>query len=310
MDGPLCPTLPNELWIRVLRSLDTDDDLSFIWITCRHVCSVFKDASESVFLEKLLPKLRIDFQLGDYLPPMRGGRRQSALPLSCEFEFQHLSEDNNTATLCVDKEMPDELKPITRKRMRESMAESHLEIPLHIIQIRRDINDGPISGLSIDYDKLELSCNWREVFTAFYGEEFLYHKLLTQAVAGRESWLAELKAKVDKKEMDPQQVIMKAINGFAEDNMLARKMARRARVKRQFAEFDGTEWDFSRDGDEDGEERVLKSLAQLRQFASFEEWSDDEDDVDDEDGEDGSGVEWETEDEEDGSEDEGSGEDD
>jgi len=115
--------------------------------------------------------------------------------------------------------------------------------------------------------------------------------------------LSELRAMVDRKEMDPHQVIMKALSSFAEDNTLARKMARRARIKRQFGELDGTEWDFGRDGDASSEENSLKKLQQLRQLASFEEWSDDDEDEeedeeeDDDDGEEVSGDDWETEDE-------------
>lgn len=56
--------LPNELWIRILQDINADPDLPFLYITCRHVNSVFRDAVESMFRDRMLPKLRINFSLG------------------------------------------------------------------------------------------------------------------------------------------------------------------------------------------------------------------------------------------------------
>ncbi|KAF8848962.1 hypothetical protein BDZ45DRAFT_753265 [Acephala macrosclerotiorum] len=308
MEGTVCPTLPNELWIRILRSLDTGDDLSFLWVKCRHVNTTFKDATESIFREKLLPKLRINFMLGEYVPPARDDRRFPAVPLSCEFEFESLSADRRTAILSLDEEinedMVDDLKLLIQKRLRQLMGESHIEMPKHTVQIRRDVNDGPIPGVAVDYDTLKLSCNWRELFSVFYGEEFLYHKFSADAASKKLGWLKDLREKVDKKEMDAMAVIQKALHAFADDSSIARKMARRARVTRQFVEWNGTEWDFARDGDEEQEEEILKNLQQFRQWASLGEWSDDEeaDDDSEEDDDDSveeeSGEEWETDDDE------------
>jgi len=55
--------LPNELWIRVLQNLDDDDGIAELW-ACRHVCTAFKDATESIFRDRHLPKTRLNFNLG------------------------------------------------------------------------------------------------------------------------------------------------------------------------------------------------------------------------------------------------------
>lgn len=228
---------------------------------------------------------------------MEDDRRASGFPLACEFEFQRLLENNRTAILGVD-DLPDELVPVARRRMREVVSETQIEIPCHNIQIRRDITDGPIPGLSFDGDAMEISCDWKALFSAFYGEEFLYHSLLGIAIEGRKPWLEGLKGMVDKKEMDDQQVIMNALNAFAADDKSARKTARRARIKKQWADID-PEWSFKRDGDQEEETRVLKSLQQYRHWASFADFSDEENE-DDEDGDEdedaGSAEEWETDD--------------
>jgi hypothetical protein len=64
MEAPQTFTLPNELWIRVLQDLDNEEDIAVLWTTCRHVCTAFKDATESIFRERHLPKTRINFDLG------------------------------------------------------------------------------------------------------------------------------------------------------------------------------------------------------------------------------------------------------
>jgi hypothetical protein len=244
--------------------------------------------------------VRPNINAGDYQPPMQNDRRSSAYPLQCEFEFQRLSEDSQTAILGLD-DYPEDLVPVARKRMREVVSETQIEIPSHNIQIRRDITDGPIPGFSFDGDKMEMTCDWKALFSAFYGEEFLYHSLLGQAMEGRMPWLDELKSMVDTKEMDPEQVMMRALDGFAADDKSARKTARRARIKKQWADID-PEWSFERDGDQEEETRALKSLQQCRQWASLEEFSDDEDEEDggnedeDDDDDDGSAEEWETDD--------------
>jgi DNA-binding XRE family transcriptional regulator len=61
-------TLPNEIWIRVLQNLDNDEEICDLWTTCRHVCTAFRDATESIFRERHLPKTRFHFDLGEEAP--------------------------------------------------------------------------------------------------------------------------------------------------------------------------------------------------------------------------------------------------
>lgn len=57
--------LPNEIWIRVLQNLDNDDDIAELWTICRHVCTAFKEVTESIFRERHLPRTGFDFNLGE-----------------------------------------------------------------------------------------------------------------------------------------------------------------------------------------------------------------------------------------------------
>jgi hypothetical protein len=199
--------------------------------------------------------------------------------LNFEFEFDRFSEDNYTAIFKAE-EYPEELAPIVWKRLPEYLEHMKIEAPLHTIQIRRDINDGPLSGITMDYEKSELSCDWREMLSAFYGEEHLYQNHTKNWVASKEAWTRELKGKMDRGEMDAMQVIEKAIFAFADGSDDSRKIARRTRIHQQYKRLYGLEWDMEQDGDKQEESKILTKLLQMRQFAISEGFSDEETDED------------------------------
>lgn len=60
------PTLPNEIWIRVLENLNQEQDIPDAWLSCRHVSTAFKAVVESIFRERHLPKTWIVFYLGTH----------------------------------------------------------------------------------------------------------------------------------------------------------------------------------------------------------------------------------------------------
>jgi hypothetical protein len=265
-----CPTLPPELWIRILRNLKMEEDLPDLWMSFRHVCTAFKDAVESIFCNEHLPKTWIQFNLGTHYTD-----DDDRIVLDSEFDFSHLSEDKVTAIFRIE-EFSGECKSVIRGYLRNYVEDMDVEAPRHTVQIRRDVNDTPIPRLSIDYDKLELSCNWRELYTRFYGEEQLYHKLTGAWVKSKEEWAEDLKVKTDRGEVDMMVAMEEAIYAFTDGPQDSRKIARRARIRRQFRELDGREWDVKRDGDLVEETWILSTLAQTQQLASMEEYSDDE----------------------------------
>ena len=101
--------------------------------------------------------------------------------LDSYFEFSHLSEDNAQAIFKID-DTADKYKPEIRKRLRRVLEVRAIEAPQYEIRVHQDINDGPIPGLSVDYENLQLTCDWREMFSIFYGEEQIYHRLLNKWV--------------------------------------------------------------------------------------------------------------------------------
>ena len=223
--------------------------------------------------------------------------------LNSLFEFLHLSEDKTQATFEIDQ-TDEKYKPKIRERLQDALENRLIEAPGYEIQIHRDINDGPIPGLSVDYENLQFTCDWREMYTIFYGEEQIFHGLLNKWVKEQEKWTIGLREKMERGELDMMKMVEQAFDGFASGSEDARKTARRARIRKEYLRLDGTEWDADRDGNERQETKALEMLKDSRIFCSFEEHSDDEDEDVEEDGssEDYEEGEWEDEEGSDGDE--------
>jgi hypothetical protein len=59
-----CPTLPAELWLRVLQNLQKEEDLPDFWTSYRQVCTTFKKAVEAIMRDNHLQMTFIRFALG------------------------------------------------------------------------------------------------------------------------------------------------------------------------------------------------------------------------------------------------------
>jgi hypothetical protein len=214
-----------------------------------------------------------------------------------DFEFAELSEDGRTATFRLHDDRPEQLILPTKERMQEYLDIMDIADPKHTIQIRRDVLDGPIPNLSYNKATCELSCNWRDLFTAFYGEEALARRLTNKWLDSKVAYLEELKAKMGRGEMGAERIISAAILEIGSGEEICRRNARRARIRHQFRGLDGRTWDPDRDGDATKECDALAKLRTLKVLASNEafsdeeysdEWEDedeDEDEADDTDGE-------------------------
>ncbi|KAG9239897.1 hypothetical protein BJ878DRAFT_7520 [Calycina marina] len=277
------PRLPTELWLRVFQNLNNDHDLPEAWLSLRHVNTTFKVCVETIFRENLLPKTWVRYDLGEVYNEESG-----RVVLDAEFKFLRVSEDQNTAIFKIDC-IDDEHKAIVEGRLREATAGDKIEFPQNTIQIRRDLTDGPVPSLAIDYEIFELSCDWREMFTIFWSEVRLTSNLTRDWVEKQEAWMNTMKAEVTSGQMDMGTMMMQAMNGFARSNKSAARTARRLRYKRMIQRTHPEMTDFTINKDE--ERRILKELGQKREAAAMMDMSDDEKE-DDEEEED----EWDDED--------------
>jgi hypothetical protein len=208
-------------------------------------------------------------------------------------EYLRLSDDKTKALFKLEAGYEDVLEEF-RTRLQHCIAgmghefgETH-----HLIQIRCDVTDGPIPGLFLDLNKLEFSCDWREFFTVFYGEQRLYHKLLAAWVKEQDGWADNLRTQMETGKINMETFMEQAVGAFASSHDKALKKARRARIRLQYKQLDGTDWDAEIDGDLVAERKALKRLADIRYMASFEDFSDDEEEEEEEEED-----EWEDEDE-------------
>jgi hypothetical protein len=194
--------------------------------------------------------------------------------LTADFEFSELSKDGCTATFQLEEDTPEELMASIKERMQTHIGNMDTGAPKHTIQIRRDINDGPIPDISFDQDKCELSCNWRDLFTAFYGEETLAERLTNEWLDSKRTYLEELKAKMARGEIGAERAISNAILEIGNGEGIGRRSARRTRIRHQFRDR-GINWDPETD-DSGEEDDALTKLRILKQFASTEAFSDEE----------------------------------
>jgi hypothetical protein len=205
-------------------------------------------------------------------------RKYGDTTLATEFKFKTLSEDKTDA-IFEGNVFDEAYRTVIRSRLEERIADiSHDTItdPHQHVQIGRDLNDTPVPGLTLNPNNFELSLNWREMYTRFYGEEMLYHQKLHDWVISKEIWTKGLAAKTERGEMDELDAFSLTLNAFGDASHESRKDARRARIKRQFREV-GYEWDFEDSYNLCDEERILEGLKKSIQMASMADESDDED---------------------------------
>ncbi|RDW69906.1 hypothetical protein BP5796_08303 [Coleophoma crateriformis] len=264
------PPLPTELWIRILGNLNKDSDLPQLWTSCRHVSTVFRDVVEFMFRGKHLSKTWIHYDLGIHY-----SEDYARMLINVKFRFARLSDDRERAIFHLDQ-CAEAYKDLLRRRLRKRVEKHDLEAPHHSVQVRRDLNDTPIPALQVDYENLELSCNWKSLLSSFYGEARLYHELQGAWVESQKDWVSGLHTQRLRGQRDMASTMMQAIASFGKQCDEARIKARRLRIRKQFMELDGFEWDAERDWDLVEERAVMRRLAQKAQVASQEEYSDDE----------------------------------
>lgn len=220
--------------------------------------------------------------------------------LGLEYEFDCLIEDKDAAVFGTDAG-EEEFHKEVNNRLREAVEDRGtlypVFLPKHTVQINRELFDSPIPGLEVNYDDLTIRFDWKALFTRFYGEERHYHRLVAEFSGRQQRFAEELKRKMQRGEIDMQEMMQRAFMMIADWSQKSYKAARRARISRSLKEQgDNLDWE-TLSGDMAAEEKeALETLAKVRQFASMED-SDDEvsDEDEDDDEEENEEDEWEDE---------------
>ncbi|KAF9730932.1 hypothetical protein PMIN06_005794 [Paraphaeosphaeria minitans] len=176
---PQCPSLPPELWIRILTY---HTDLTHLWTVCRNVSSQFRAYTEQVFTDTALRNTYIDFHLEKY--NLGGKSKRPEVPTSfARFVpgFQLENDDKDKTLVCFqDHRKKSEIAGGRKKeynrimeRWESNVKEWKPEMPNYTVRIGNMVNDTELSGLSIDIATRQIEFNWRPTLTRFFREEAL-----------------------------------------------------------------------------------------------------------------------------------------
>ncbi|KAH8586776.1 hypothetical protein B0O99DRAFT_48858 [Bisporella sp. PMI_857] len=291
------PLLPPELWFKVIESHESDQNLPEMWLTWRHVSKTFQNVVETIFQESVLPRTCIRFLLGGIWDE----GIEALIERDVELKLLKLSEDKKIATFYMPEYLPREShKPYIRNALQKYITDEDLEYTSHRIQVRTDLTDGPIPGLSIDYEKLELSFDWKELYTVFYSEVQVSTRLITEWVEGQKIRHSNLRSAMEAGQLDMERMMHEILHGFEQSHRSSAKAARRLRIKKMKKQKDPDSTGEIKDTLQ--EANILRDLAEERRAIASEFGdTDDEDEDDSEDEEDSENAEegedeWEDED--------------
>ncbi|KAF2708685.1 hypothetical protein K504DRAFT_467924 [Pleomassaria siparia CBS 279.74] len=183
--APLCPSLPPEIWIRILSY---HDDLTHLWSICRAVSPTFLAYSEQVFAEYILRDTYIDWALEKY--NLGGKSRRPEMNVT----FARFSSDAGKNVACFGAKSGAQLEyggerqrkwrlklGITEKsvmeRWEERVRNSRPEQPNYTIRIGDMVNDTALPGLAFDSKNNEIRFEWRDMFGAFFREQLRFAAL-------------------------------------------------------------------------------------------------------------------------------------
>ncbi|OCK82373.1 hypothetical protein K432DRAFT_424204 [Lepidopterella palustris CBS 459.81] len=232
-DCPKCPSLPPELWIRILSY---HGDLNHLWSTCRQVSSTFQAYVDQVFAEKHLRTTYIDFNLEIY--NLGGKGRRPEIPTT----FDRFSENK---VLVYFKDKRDggafgstEMMEKSKARWDDQIKSCKAECPHYTIRIGRHVNDTALPGLALDVEEREVSFEWRGMLHAFFREE----ERMRLLAKGWHDEARDIAKKVSASEMGQadQTVWSRTLPTMSEK--IFRKSIRRARLKVHYRDNEEMLW--------------------------------------------------------------------
>jgi hypothetical protein len=228
--SPQCPSLPPELWIRILTY---NTDLTHLWTVCRDVSSQFRAYTEQVFAESVLRNMSVDFHLEKY--NLGGKSKRPEVPTSfARFVHGIKLENGEREKMLVcfqDHRKKSEIASGRKKEYDMIMErwESNVkawkpEMPNYTIRIGNFVNDTQLSALSIDVASRRIEFDWRRTLTLFFREQVLLRFL-------RSKWEAESEKTMEDYPMP---------RAAAETEM--RKQIRRKRLREHYMKDDQMVW--------------------------------------------------------------------
>lgn len=225
---PRLPQLPLELWTAIVSYLTgTPDDLCWTWLNLRRVSRGFNAAIETAVRNCILRSAEIAIP-SHRTKVVRSGHPPMVTRIqlgTIAARFSRLTDDGERAVFRDEdalERMGQELLDHTVKSWRRTteiylggaatdgdasdlaVCDAHAMLqryqfnqPPHVITMGGIVNDTELSGLEVDFDRLEMSFHWKHMVTNFLAEEERVRRLERTAKVGnrpRQSKQAELDA--------------------------------------------------------------------------------------------------------------------
>ncbi|KAF2684194.1 hypothetical protein K458DRAFT_418499 [Lentithecium fluviatile CBS 122367] len=182
---PHTPSLPPELWIRILTY---NTDLTHLWTTCRHISRTFRAYTEQVFAESVIRATYIDFALEKY--NLGGKSKRPEIPTSFErFEAGVKLEGggrDRTTVWFRDKRKKGDVAGGKKKeydrivrRWEDNVRGMEAQMPNYTVRIGNLVNDTALPGLEISTATRAIAFDWRRMYTLFFREQLLLRNLKT-----------------------------------------------------------------------------------------------------------------------------------
>ncbi|PVH93793.1 hypothetical protein DM02DRAFT_694939 [Periconia macrospinosa] len=183
-----CPSLPPEIWIRILTF---NTDLTHLWTRCRHVSHSFRAYTEYVFSNRVIRDTYIDFHLEKY--NLGGKGKRPEIPTS--FSHFEKKKDEKHVVHFTDKRTKSQIVSGMKKeyvkimdRWRSNVTTRKPQLPNYTIHIDNSssssssnhtplVNDTALPDLTIDIQRRSVSFDWREMYTLFFREQALFAHL-------------------------------------------------------------------------------------------------------------------------------------
>ncbi|ORY08784.1 hypothetical protein BCR34DRAFT_488262 [Clohesyomyces aquaticus] len=234
----VCPSLPPELWIRILSH---HTDLLHLWTTCRLVSPTFLAYVEQAFAETHLRTARIDFQLEKH--NLGGRTRRPEIPCTFDrFGGSDGNQDGNGRDVVwftdhrsrEEEDVYDEVMERWADRVRTSKPET----PHYIISLGSIVNDTALPGLKFDANGRGVSFRWREMLTLFFREQAWFLQL-------RKGWQAGIKKRVvedRQRQLSGDMVKPGWMPSWETSKLELRKDIRRRRLREAYQENEEMQW--------------------------------------------------------------------
>ncbi|OIW22989.1 hypothetical protein CONLIGDRAFT_687065 [Coniochaeta ligniaria NRRL 30616] len=249
------PQLPLELWTAILSYLTgSPDDLCWIWLNLRRVSNNFNAAIEMAVRNCVLrsAEIAIPFHRTKIVrsgnPPMVTRIQLGTIVA----HFDHLSDDGERAVFRDEnalERMGEELldHTVTSWRRRNELYlgdpawdfdtndqadyDAHVMLqrfqfnqPPHVITMGGMVNDTELLGLQVDFDRLEMSFDWKHMLTNFLAEEERVRHLERTAKMGQHSRLADMRERLHAGRLDLDDALLTGVDMTRMQEQIRRKV--------------------------------------------------------------------------------------